>query len=380
MRHRRTSFPKHTKNEIDRHGKLHCYFRLGRGKLARLPDPFDHKLDGHFRGCSTADLPKPWSDAYWAAYRQCLDGKPPEARPATGASRAAPDGSVERVLRLFFNSVRFNNKAMATQQKYRRVLTLWGDQYPNSQLAKLTTKTILQHLFVMKPGNAADLLKGLRLLCKFAIKDGGLLDVDPTLGIELEKVKTAGHHTWTDDELAVWFATFPVGSKAHTAVMMGVGTAQRRGDLAKMTWADLRGDGIHVVQQKTGWEGTVAIGPDLAEALAAAPRTDFAILGTNARGRPLTGQTLGAWFRKWRDQAGLPKQCTLHGLRKAFVRLGFERGVTPQHLQAQTGQQDLRVLQGYGKKANQPLMARAGVAKIGTLFVQPPKLVGQNGS
>lgn len=78
------------------------------------------------------------------------------------------------------------------------------------------------------------------------------------------------------------------------------------------------GDGIRVVQSKTGIALTIPMHRALRDVLKDTPRTNLSFLMTNL-GEPFTAAGFGNWFRDACDAAGL-KERSAHGLRKAAAR------------------------------------------------------------
>jgi site-specific recombinase XerD len=62
------------------------------------------------------------------------------------------------------------------------------------------------------PSAARNFLITLRAVIAFAIEAGIRADDDPTLGIKRPKIKTDGYHTWTEDDIAAFEATHPIGT------------------------------------------------------------------------------------------------------------------------------------------------------------------------
>jgi integrase len=80
-----------------------------------------------------------------------------------------------------------------------------------------------------------------------------------------------------------------------------------------------------------------------------------------------TGKSYGAndfseQFRKWCDDAGLPKRCTFHGLRKAGCRRLAEAGCSANEIAAWSGQ-SLREVERYTRAADQARLARNALAR-----------------
>ncbi len=158
-------------------------------------------------------------------------------------------------------------------------------------------------------------------------------------------------------------ANHPVGTKPRLALALGLYTAQRRGDVIRMGRQHIRDGALHVRQHKTGTELLIPIHPDLQAALDAGPCGDLTFL-LNANGRPFAGKVFTQWFAKQCAAAGLPSQCTFHGLRKvACVRLA-EMGGTASEIASISGHKTLREIERYTKGANQALLARKAMARM----------------
>ena len=130
---------------------------------------------------------------------------------------------------------------------------------------------------VETPGAANDLLKKMRLILRFAMGNGWL-DKDPTIGIE--KFDGGEHHTWTEQEIEMYEARWPVGTRERTAFALLVHTGQRLSDVRKMVWSDINDGKVSVVQQKTGAKLVISMHSGLKAALVDARKEHVAILTT----------------------------------------------------------------------------------------------------
>src|SRR5215203_4694997 len=117
------------------------------------------------------------------------------------------------------------------------------------------TKAFLEP-YTRRPGAALSLLKMIRILIRHAIMLGWLKH-DPSLGIK--RPKGGEVRSWTDAELTEFEARWPVGTKQRLAYALHLYTGQRRSDVHRMTWADVAGDAIRIVQQKTGEKLTIPL-------------------------------------------------------------------------------------------------------------------------
>ena len=119
------------------------------------------------------------------------------------------------------------------------------------------------------PAAANNLLKKVRALLNYAVVSDYRND-NPANGIE--RFKEGTHHTWTEAEIAQFEKHWPLGTRERTASALALYTGQRRGDVARMTWRDIEGGQISVVQGKTGTRLLIPIHLKLKEALDAWPR------------------------------------------------------------------------------------------------------------
>jgi integrase len=193
------------------------------------------------------------------------------------------------------------------------------------------------------PGAANDVLKKLRILLRFAI-DNGMRKDDPT--VRIKSFAEGTFHTWTDEEISAFESHWPIGTRERTAFALFLYTGQGLSDVRRMSWRDVEGSTIKVIQGKTKAELWIPLHPDLSTALAAWPRTHMVMLTTHY-GEPHSVKGLGNWMAATIAQAGLPDRCVTHGLRKAAARRLAEAGCTAHQIMSITGHQSMKELQCY---------------------------------
>ena len=204
-------------------------------------------------------------------------------------------------------------------------------------------------------------MKTLKGLLQFAVSEGFRAD-DPTQGIKLPRLKSDGVHTWTETEIAQYQERHPVGTRARLALALLLYTAQRRGDVVGMGRQHVRGGAITVRQQKTGATLEIPIHTELHKVLEATPSEHLTFLVTE-RGKPFTSAGFGNWFRDCCNGAGLSKECSAHGLRKAACRRLAEAGCSAHQIAAISGHASLREVERYTKAADQARLARQAFEK-----------------
>jgi site-specific recombinase XerD len=323
--------PKYVQHWVDHDGRAHCYFRRPGYPRVRLPG-------------------LPWSPSFMAAYEAAFSGP----RAAIGAGRIRP-GSVSAVVAEYLDSQQFfASKSPGTQRMRRGILERFRAAYGDRPFALLPPEWIEALLDAKPPHAARSWLVTLRSLCQFAVKRGFRRD-DPTRDIKQRSVKGDGFHTWTDDEIAQFEAHHPVGSKPRLAFALLLYTTQRR--MGRQHIRETQdGPALYVKQRKTGVELLIPIYPELQTALNATPSEHLTFLVTESA-KPYGDNYFSASFRGWCDEAGLPKRCSAHGLRKASCRRMAEASYSANEIMAHSGHTTMKELIRYTKAADQARLA-----------------------
>jgi integrase len=181
--------------------------------------------------------------------------------------------------------------------------------------------------------------------------------------VRFKAIKSDGHHTWTDGEIAQFEARHPVGTKARLALALGVYTAQRRGDVVRLGPQHIRGNALVVRQQKTGASLSIPVHPDLRRVLEATPTGHLTLLVTKT-GKSYAANDFSEQFRRWCDDAGLPPACSFHGLRKAALTRLADAGCSVHEIAAISGHKSLKEIARYTAAADQARLAREAMARV----------------
>jgi enterobacteria phage integrase len=325
----------------DRHGKLRVYFRKDRGPRIALPVSIG-------------------SPEFEQAYRSALVGGPlPDM---DSADRRAAPGTIESLIRSYIASTEFKTLRVTTKSGYSFQMESLRREHGHRTVAGLDRERIgkLVAPFANKPGAALARLKMLRVLIRHAILLGWLQH-DPSLGIK--RPKGGEVRSWTEAEIAQFEAHWLVGTKERLGFALMLFTGQRRSDVHRMTWADVTGDSIKVVQQKTGAKLMIPLHAELRAIVSQTKREHVAIL-FNGRGKAFTAPGFSVWMRKAITAAGLPIECQPHGLRKAAGRRLAEAGCSSRELMAVLGHKTLAEAERYTRDADQVRLATAAVARL----------------
>jgi integrase len=333
--------PKFVQGFIDRHGRPRFYFRRPGFKRVPLPG-------------------LPWSPDFMAAYEEALAGQPVQV----GGLRVKP-GTIRALAVSYFNSIEFRSLKPSSQAIYRNVIERFCVEHGDKRVALLQREHIVKLMAgrAEKPWAANALRKMLRAMIKHAIEIGLRTD-DPTHGVRAIRVKSDGHHSWTDAEISQFEKYHPIGSRAHLAFALLLYTGQRRSDVIRMGPQHIRDGFLHVRQQKTGVELSIPVHTALAAIIAETPTDHLTFLATQYGG-PFSETGFGHWFREECDKADL-HHCSAHGLRKAAARRLAEAGCTAHEIAAITGHASLREIVRYTKAADQRKLAAAAMEKAET--------------
>jgi len=153
-----------------------------------------------------------------------------------------------------------------------------------------------------------------------------------------------------------------IGSRARLALGLLLYTAQRRSDVVRMGRQHVRYGVLTIRQRKTGVEVSIPMHPALERIVAATARDNLTFLVTSG-GKPFTPAGFTNWFRKCCDEAGLPKGCCPHGLRKAASRRLAEHGCSPHEIMSITGHKTLKEVSRYTAAVDRRRLAVTAMSK-----------------
>lgn len=330
--------------DVDRYGNPRLYFRRkGQRKI---------RLSGI-----------PGSDEFMAAYRAALAGS------AEGRSqlKRALRGSFGYLCLAYYESAAFKSLDTSTKSWRRRALDSVCEKHAEKPVALMQAKHVrqLRDELIDRPGAARNRLKALRALFRWAI-EADEAQHDPTRDIKPIMYAAKGHHTWTLEEVQIFEACHPIGTKARLAMAIMLYTACRREDVVRLGPQHVRNGRVRYRQAKNEHRNPIdcdiPLHSDLAETIEAAPPLHLTFLVTE-HGRPFTPAGFGNKFRDWCDQANLP-HCSAHGLRKATAARLAERGATAHEIMAVTGHQSLEEVERYTRAARKSQLADSAMSKL----------------
>jgi integrase len=330
-------------SELTRHGKRVWYFREGQGTRIRIRGEFG----------------SPEFNAAIAAAKG-YGSNPVQAKAVLSHQ---DQNSLAWLIDQYMSSSAWNETAAQTQKQRRNILKRIAEKsgsQPFRSLTRTDVEAIREKIAATgATAQANAVIKVLRVF--FAWATPNFMSSNIARDVKLvERDDSEGLHTWTEEELAQFERTYPLGTREYLAYAVLLWTGQRRGDCVQLGDQHVRDGVIRLKHRKTGCKVAIPVMPELTEALAAGPRGDLVwIVGD--KGLPLTADTFTGWFRKVCNAAGL-KECSAHGLRKAAARRLAERGATVDELKAWFGWTENQTPGIYTREADKERLA-ANAAK-----------------
>lgn len=340
MNRRRNPFPGVTRAK-SRHGKVMWRFRMAGRASCYLPGEYG-------------------SIAFRQAYESALAGKPL----AVDSVRSAERGSFDWLIERYLTSPKYQKLKPITQRNRALEIERFRKDHGARMFADLKGKHV-EAIIAKKastPAAANKLLKLMRLLCRFAVKNEWL-DRDPTFGVERYAENADGYYTWTEADIAQFEAFHGLGSKAVLALRLMLATGASRQDVARLGWQNIKAGSIEYRRGKTGeaHSGSLEFAPELQAALKLADR-DSLLFITHGNGRGYSANAFGNWFKDQCKAAGLP-QCTAHGLRKAGATRLANAEATEFEVQAYLAHKTPDEARTYVKAADRNRLTNSGNKK-----------------
>ena len=327
--------PPHLHREMNRHGTVVWYVRIGKGPRIRIK--------------ATYGTPE-----FDAAYQTALSGEAP--LPAGKAAR----GSLEWLWMLYRQTNAWTDLSPATRKQRENIMRGVLKTGGNQPLSKITGGAIKAGIDRRKPFAARHFVDTLRGMFKWAVASEHIKS-DPTAGKAVAKPKSKGFPVWTEDDLELFERRWPVGTRERVMFDVYLYTGLRRGDAAKLGKQHIRDGIITIDTEKTGTRVTIPVLPELAETMAAGPTGELSIIASK-KGQPIRKEVLGNLFKKACRAAGINKSA--HGIRKAAATRAANNGATVATLEAIFGWEGGQMAALYTRAADRKALAAEHMAKL----------------
>lgn len=213
----------------------------------------------------------PFTDAFWAEYALMLKGIAPAPKGKTLADLIAS----------YKRSPKFTKLAERTRKDYDGVLAFLVKRMGHVRPDRIGRKEVIR----LRDTNAGTVrfanyaVQVLRIIMEHGIDQGVIASgANPAKGVGLLKSESEPRGPWPQPMVDAFRAAVPLGHRTRTLFELLIGTGQRIGDVLKMQWNHIDGDGINVRQNKTGAKLWVPFTPHLRAALEAHKRDNLTIL------------------------------------------------------------------------------------------------------
>ena len=181
--------------------------------------------------------------------------------------------------------------------------------------------------------------------------------------MELLKSKSPPREAWPLDKIEAYRAT--ARGRALLIFELCLGTGQRIGDVLRMRWSDIDGDGISVKQSKTGAALWIPITPSLRKVLDQTPRIGMTICAHGPQGKALTYVPAAKAVRQVQEQIGA-LDYDIHGLRYATTAELAAAGCSDEVIAAITGHKTTAMIAKYAGPSRQKARAKRAQSMRGT--------------
>lgn len=338
----------HLRHETNRHGNKCWYFRKEDGPRIRMPEPYGSK-------------------EFEAAYNAALTGVLVE-------TKTVHSGTVQWLVDRYKESSKFTSLKESTQAVRSRVFKSFCDKSGDKPFAKIERKHIqaaMEAKAKTAPHAANNALIYISQMFDWAVANEKI-KINPCDGIKLIKLKSDGFHSWAPEEVDKYREFHPVGTKARLALDILLFCGLRRSDIVRAGRQHVKGGVMSIKTEKTGEWVYLPIFPELQRSIDQTNTGDLAFL-TSATGQPFaSAQSFGNWFKARCREAGLPENCTAHGLRKAGATIAANDGASAKELMAMFGWTRIEMAELYTKEADKIRLARAASERIANS--RPPHL------
>ena len=275
-----------------------------------------------------------------------------------GRQLVPPKQSFSSLIASYKRSHRFEKLASRTRQDYDKCLLFMDKKIGNYDPTKMQRRHIIQ--MQMDNGEkvrwANYLVQVARVLFEHAI-DLGWIERNPAKGVSMLKSKKPPRRPWPSDLIEAF--RLKAGARPLLIFELCLGTGQRIGDVRKMRWADIEGDGINVHQGKTGVDLWLPFTPQLATALDRTPHEGLYIV-PQTDGRPISYRAAAFAVMQVRKEIGA-EEYDIHALRHTTASELAALGLSDELIMAVTGHTSRASVVRYAGAARQK--ARAQVAQ-----------------
>lgn len=291
---------------------------------------------------------------FLAAYANAPNARPPRS--------SAVSGSIAAICEGYLRSAEHARLKPSTRAVWRRIADKIREERGKGMVADLTASHLRRDVHALTPGAARNRLKVWRAILGHALRSGQI-ETDPSRDVSPPAAVAKPHRQWQHHEREAFRAHWAVGTSERLAFEVLDWTAARCVDAVTLGWQMVGDDGwLSFTQAKTGnpvalpitaplpaW--AAAFEDDRRHLLACLPGDRLQWI-TTIHGKPRSHKSMSQWFSKAASAAGLPDDCTAHGLRKARAAAVAEVGGSASRIGAWIGDVSLQMAAHYTRQAD----------------------------
>lgn len=254
-------------------------------------------------------------------------------------------GTFAGLIRAYSTSPEFDELADSTKAEYRRMLAKVEAKFGKMQEAALENPRVRRAFYewrasVHRKSGAREgdnVLSIISAVLSWGVQNGRISH-NYVSGFRRLYKADRSEIIWLPEHIAAF--TQAAYLELWHAMMMGLHTGLREGDMLALTWNQYDRKRITVrpskTKKRTGRIVSIPCTEALKEMLDNIERRNLTIL-TNSRGQPWTNRYFQAQWRKTMDAAGLGLDLRFNDLRGTAVTMLAEAGCTPSEMAAITG-------------------------------------------
>ncbi len=283
---------------------------------------------------------------------------------------AAASTSWAALIKSYRNSERWRKLKVRTRADYEKVLEYIEEKNGDRDMTRVSRPDVIAAMEKNRDRTrfANYIAQVMSVLCEHAV-DIGWLTQNPAKGVKLMKTpqeRKQAHVPWPDWAVAKARAEMPILQRL--ILELGIGTAQRPGDLPRFDWGDFDGENLRLTQSKTGVSLVLPCTDHLKQALADwkaslpyAPLPNQPILRTK-EGSRMTYFQLAHAMKTERERLEL-QEFDLHAMRYRGVMELAWAGCDDDEIAAYSGHMSRAMIRKYAGEARQIMRARQAKAK-----------------
>lgn len=271
-------------------------------------------------------------------------------------------GTLEALIVSYKASVEFQQLAEKTRKDYGRYLeilrVMWG-RFMAADFSRRHVKA-LRDKFSKTPRTANYLVQVFRILMSLAIEEE-LRETNPASRARMLRTGE-GHRPWEEAEIEAFRARWPATASERVAFELLLNGGQRGEDTVVMNRRHYRNGWLSVKQLKTTARVDVPASNDLIAVLDPFLSTHNGLtLLADEHGKPFRIDNFRHVMRAAYDAAGLPKDCTTHGLRYTCATVLHELGCDWETVAAIVGHETVAMVRKYTGKRR---LARLAIGRL----------------